>query len=272
VSGIRVIYSDLDGTMVGPMGCFFVTAAFEPTLAPAQALVDLIAAGIPLVLVSGRTRAQLDEACRIFAADGYVGELGAVLGWGHAQEHEVLRGAMPESYDGTLVEVLQTEGIADRLLKRYEGRLEHHAPWHEGHEADLMLRGHVETAEVEAWLTGQGLGWLRVRDNGVLPVEEYGALRAPVHVYHLMADGLTKGYGVAADLARRGLSREDAIAVGDSVSDLSMAPYVRRFFLTANGAASAATVAAAEEHDNVTVCSGANGLGWVEAIRWALAN
>lgn len=265
-----MIYSDLDGTMVGPFGCFFRDGGFGTTLEPARALVDLLEAGVSLVLVSGRTRAQLTEACRIFGADGYIGELGAALGWGFPQQHVVLRGAMPEEYDETVCELLERTGLTRRLLDHHGGRLELHSPWHEGHEADLMLRGHVDTAAAERWLAEQGFGWLRLRDNGVLPVPELGHLKAPVHVYHLMADGLSKGAGVAADLARRELGADEAVAIGDSVSDLSMAPYVDRFFLVANGARSAPTLAAAEEHDNVTVCAGELGAGWVEAVRWAL--
>ena len=45
-----------------------------------------------------------------------------------------------------------------------------------------------------------------------------------------------------------------------------MAQHVRRFFLTANGA----HVVADGAPENVTVCQGMNGLGWVEAVRWAL--
>ena len=56
------------------------------------------------------------------------------------------------------------------------------------------------------------------------------------------------------------------IAIGDSRSDLEMAPHVSRFFLTANGA----HVLGPDTPTNVTVCQGENGLGWVEAIRWAL--
>jgi hypothetical protein len=42
-----------------------------------------------------------------------------------------------------------------------------------------MLRGRVDVPEVEAWLAEQGLDWLRVRDNGVLPSSEWpGWIRA----------------------------------------------------------------------------------------------
>jgi hypothetical protein len=264
---IRIVYSDMDGTMVGPRGCFVRAADRSLTLEPSRALVDLLSAGIELVLVSGRTGPQLAEAARIFGGDGYVGELGAVIGWNSGLEHEVLHGAMPKEFWGsTLMDALDSCGVLGDLLATYAGRLEFHAPWHLGHEADVMLSGLVDVAEVETWLADRDAGWLRLHDNGRLPA--YVGLMpdgSQQHVYHLMADGITKGTGVAADLARRGLSPDQAIAIGDSRSDLAMAPHVRRFFLTANGA-----------HvfdgapDNVTLCQGLNGLGWVEGVRWAL--
>lgn len=267
---VTVLYSDLDGTMVGPYGCFFRDADASPTLEPSRALVDLLDSGLPLVLVSGRTRSQLMEACRIFGADGFVGEMGAVLGWDAGRTSTVLTGAMPGTYDGTPWQVMHETGVVDRLLSRYEGRLEYHSPWHTGHEGDVMLRGRVDSPEVEAWLAADGRAWLRLHDNGVLPAVEMPSEGGPVHVYHLMPDGLSKGLGVEADLRRRELPAERAIAVGDSVSDLGMAPYVGRFFLVANGAASPATAREADRHSNVTVCSGANGMGWVEAVRATL--
>jgi hydroxymethylpyrimidine pyrophosphatase-like HAD family hydrolase len=133
-----------------------------------------------------------------------------------------------------------------------------------------MLRGQIDPPEVEVWLAELGFGWLRVHDNGVLPHRQLEGVEGPVHVYHVMPGGLSKGAGVAADIARRGLSATNGIAIGDSVSDLSMAPHVGRFFLTANGAASPPTKEAASAYDNVTICAEANGHGWVEAVRWAL--
>ncbi len=268
MSGVQIVYSDLDGTMVGPWGCFFRAHDRTPDLTAARALVDLLAAGRTLVLVSGRTRPQLAEAARIFGADGFVGELGAVLGWNRAMDVEILRGDMPEHFAGTLVEVLHDEGLVGELLGRYAGRLDYHSPWHADHTSDVMLRGAVDPSEVEEWLRAQGFGWVRLHDNGRLP--PYDARAPEQHVYHLMADGLSKGGGVAADLARRGLVPGQAIAIGDSLSDLSMAPHVRRFFLTANGLHSPAAAAAVAATPNATVCAGEVGAGWAEAVRYAL--
>ncbi len=264
---IRIVYSDLDGTMVGPRGCFLRAADLSVTLEPSRALADLLSAGLELVLVSGRTGPQLAEAARIFGAEGYIGELGAVIGWRYGMEQEVLRGAMPPEMTGNLYDELHRAGLVDDLREAFGNRLELYEPWHLGHEADVMLRGLVDVEQVEKWLVDRDLGWLRLHDNGRLPPQagltDDGQ---QLHVYHLMADGITKGTGLVADLARRGLTPDQAIAIGDSRSDLLMAPHVKQFFLTANGA----HVLDEDTPENVTLCQGMNGLGWVEAVRWAL--
>ncbi|MDP9239874.1 MAG: HAD family phosphatase [Actinomycetota bacterium] len=261
-----MVYTDLDGTMVGPGGSFFRTESRELTIEPAKALLALHAAGATLVLVSGRTRPQLEETARIFGADGYVGELGAILGWDRGRRHEILRGAMPDQYaTSSPMQVLRSLGVVEDLFARWPGRLDWHSPWHEEHESNAMLRGRIDVAEVDEWLHGRGLGWLRLRDNGVLPVPD------ATHVYHLIPDGLSKGLGVARDLGRRALQREDAIAIGDSASDLDMAPYVSRMWVVGNGARQPHMADLIAAHDNVEVCADSLGLGWAEAVRAALA-
>ena len=74
----RIVYTDLDGTMVGPRGSFWHGADRDLTAGPAAALLELHRAGVPLVLVSGRTYAQLVEAARLVAADGVIAELGSL--------------------------------------------------------------------------------------------------------------------------------------------------------------------------------------------------
>jgi hydroxymethylpyrimidine pyrophosphatase-like HAD family hydrolase len=274
VTDIRVIYTDLDGTMVGPYGCFFRAEDGALTDEPARALLDLLAADVTLVLVSGRTRPQMLEAARIFGAEGYIAEMGSVIGWDHGREADVLRGAMPEAYQGTPAAVMEGSGILAELFARYAGMLEYHSPWHLGHEADVMLRGQIDAADADGWLSERGYGWLRVRDNGVLPPHRSTTLRpeaAPVHVYHLMPDGVTKGLAIARDLQRRGVTADAALAIGDSASDLEMAPYVRELWLTANGAAHGHMPALVASHPNVRISPAAVGLGWAEAIRAALA-
>jgi hydroxymethylpyrimidine pyrophosphatase-like HAD family hydrolase len=270
----RIVYTDLDGTMVGPRGSFWHTAGRELTDGPASALLELHRAGIPLVLVSGRTHEQVVEAARIFAADGSIAELGATISWDAGRGTHRLAGELPDEHAGrTPMAVMAELGVVERLIAEHPGRLEWHAPWHATHQSDALLRGRVDPLAVDAWLAQQGLGWLTLKDNGAIPATSRMSLAPdalPPRVYHLMPRGISKGAAIAWDLERRGLCAEDAVGIGDSASDLEMAPAVGRLWITANGAAvdGMAALLAAVPHAAAT--EGAMGEGWAQAVRASL--
>jgi len=124
-------------------------------------------------------------------------------------------------------------GLVDALLAAFDGRVEHHAPWHLGHETDVMMHGNVDAGAVDKWLADRGFGWLTFIDNGRLFGTVMEGLDEPAHVYHLMARGISKGLAIAEDLQRRGISAADAAAVGDSLGDLEMASHVASSFWSA---------------------------------------
>src|SRR3954464_13296295 len=86
--------------MVGPRGSFWHTAGRELTADPATALLELHRAGVPLVLVSGRTHEQVVEAARIFAADGSIAELGGRISWAAGRGTPRLAGELPREFAG----------------------------------------------------------------------------------------------------------------------------------------------------------------------------
>jgi HAD superfamily hydrolase (TIGR01484 family) len=266
----RIVYTDLDGTMVGPRGSFWHTAARGLTSAPAAALLELHRAGVVLVLVSGRTHPQVVEAARIFAADGAIAELGALVSWDAARETQLLPGALPERYAGrTPMSVITELGVVERLVERHPGQLEWHAPWHTEHSSDALLRGRVDQATVERELAELGVGWLTLNDNGALPPTARTTLAAdprPPRVYHLMPRGISKGLAVGWDLRRRGIDPADAVAIGDSVSDLEMAPVVGRLWITANGAAVPGMAELTADVPNLSVTDLPMGEGWAQAV------
>lgn len=261
---VRAVYTDLDGTMVGPKGSFFLTDDGALTLEPASALVELHAAGVVLVLVSGRTRPQLVEAAAIFGADGFIAELGAIVGWDHGRQSEILRGAMPDRFDQV------PEDLLHELIAAHPGRLELHTPWHTGRELDVMFRGRIDVATTDAWLRDAGFSWLTLRDNGLISPAHMPELGGVPHVYHLVPQGVGKGEAVAWDLKRRGIDPADAIAVGDSASDLAMAGHVGRMHLVANALRHPDLAALLPRYDNVVVEDAPVTLGWASAVRTAL--
>ncbi|GAB3357959.1 HAD family hydrolase [Modestobacter lapidis] len=270
----RIVYTDLDGTMVGPRGSFWHTAGRDLTASPATALLELHRAGIPLVLVSGRTHDQLVEAARIFAADGSIAELGSLISWAAGREQHLLTGELPAEHTGrTPMAVMSALGVVDELLAAHPGRIEWHEPWHATHTADALLRGLVHPVAVDRWLADRGWGWLTLKDNGQVPAGPRMTLlpeALPPRVYHLMPRGITKGAAIRWDLARRGLAAADAVAIGDSVSDLEMAPAVGRLWVTANGAGVPGMAELLTAVPNATVTDAPMGEGWAQAVSASL--
>src|SRR5688500_11657126 len=260
--------------MVGPRGSFWHTAGRDLTADPAAALLELHRAEVPLVLVSGRTFEQVIDAARIFAADGAIAELGATVAWDAGRGTHRLRGELPAEFgDRTPMAAMAELGIVARLIAEHPGQLEWHAPWHATHDADALLRGRVDPLAVDAWLAEQGAGWLTLKDNGAIPATSRMTLDddpLPPRVYHLMPRGISKGAAIAWDLERRGLAPEDAVAIGDSVSDLEMAPAVGRLWITANGAAVDGMRGLIDAVPNVTVTDAPMGEGWAQAVRASL--
>jgi len=226
------------------------------------------------VLVSGRTFEQVIEAARIFACDGAIAELGATVAWDVGRGVHRIRGRLPDEFgDRTPMDVMAELGVVEELIAEHPGRLEWHAPWHATHDTDALLRGRVDPVAVDAWLAEKGVGWLTLKDNGAIPATSRFGLDddpLPPRVYHLMPRGISKGAAIAWDLERRGIDPGDAVAVGDSVSDLDMAPAVGRLWITANGAAVDGMADRIAAVPNAVATDAAMGEGWAQAVRASL--
>jgi len=233
----RVLYADIDGTLVGAGGSLFATAEGMPTAAAAEALAALHRAGVALVLVSGRTRGRLAEVARLLGAAGYAAELGALLVDGPDPDAPVIRcfGA----YRGRVppAEAMARSGAGALLLERFRGRLELHEPWsREPREATLLLRGLVDPAEATGALEAAGLQWLELLDNGRLRRRSSHLDLPEVRAYHLVPRGVRKADAVRLHLERHGWSPEEAWAVGDAPADLELAGIVGTFALLGEAA------------------------------------
>jgi hydroxymethylpyrimidine pyrophosphatase-like HAD family hydrolase len=261
-----LLFSDVDGTLVGRDGSLLADLDGRPTLAAAEALVAAHRAGLEVVLVSGRTAAQLREAGRLLGTRDAVAELGTVLVRG--REVELQWGLAPRDLGDCPAQALERSGALAAVLEGFAGRIEPHTPWHLGRQGTFLLRGQVEVAAADALLAGRGLGWARLLDNGRLR----GAYRHlgpdATHAYHLLPAGVSKAGTAAAYLIGRGLDPKHAAAIGDSPADLQLAGVVGAMFLVANGAW------AAREGDPATpvvVTPSAAGQGWAEAVAALLA-
>ena len=229
---IRVLYTDVDGTLVGPLGNLLWDSRRTPMLAAAEALVRAAREGLEIVAVTGRARAPMFEFARVLGLESGICELGGIRIYdrGETVVHE--HGEFP----GGGVPTAELRRAVDVLLEAYPGRLEEHSPWNASRESSFLLRGEVSSAEAERRLAAAGLGWATLVDNGVIPsrYENLAGLDR-VRAYHLLPRGVSKAAAVAADRAQRNLARADCAIVGDAAADVDCRGEVGRCFLVRNG-------------------------------------
>lgn len=258
---LRVLYADLDGTLVGPGGSLFTGPDGAPSGEAAEALLRLRRAGVDLVLMSGRTRRGLGEVARTLGAAAYIAELGGVLVLEDGAEIVDAGEAPPGTQPA---EELRRSGAAALLLERFPRCLQV-VPAET--RVSLMFQGSVDTAEVERVLREAGFAWASFLDNGRLRRRPPDLEVPEVHAYHLLPRGVSKASAVRRHRELRGIPREAAAAVGDSRADLDVRDEVGALFLVRNGLEALGT----RHPEGVRVTEGAYGAGFAEAVRALLA-
>ncbi len=253
---IRCVYTDLDGTLLGQGASLFRTAEGDFTLLAARALEACHRAGVEVVIKSGRRRAQVMEDARLIGQSSYIFEVGA--GMVIDGEATFLTGEFAPREGESVHAQIAATGAPELLLRRYDGRLEYHAPFHIGREVSHVFRGSVDAGEANELLRAEGHEALRLVDNG-----EIGP---STHTYHLIPAEVSKARAVAAHMRARGYVREECVAVGDSREDLEVAEVVGRLFLVANAVAGDSSA-----FPNVERTEAAMSEGFYEAIIRSLA-
>jgi len=261
---LRCVYTDLDGTLLGRGSSLFRDAEGGFSQAQARGLEACHRAGVEVVVMSGRREAQVHECSRLMGQSSYIYEAGCAFAI--EGETTLLTGELVPDERGTVYEQIEARGIPAMLFERFDGRLEYHAPWHEGRVLSHLFRGKVEVDAANEALAAAGHDDLRLLDNGAIG-REMPAIDGPTHAYHLVPRQVGKAAAVTAHARARGYDPADCVAVGDSVEDLEVAAAVGRFFVVANGPERDPGLRAAlAAWDNATVTEGAMGEGFYEAV------
>jgi hypothetical protein len=268
---VKVIYTDMDGTLVGPLGCFFRDSEWELTLEPARALLAALARNVDVMLVSGRHKSQLRESARLLGLCNYIAELGTEIVYGLGTEVLENIGNLKKTSPSVYQTIVDT-GVVDLLLDSYPRKLEMHSPWSDDRDCTPLLRGNVDLDEALKLLNDNGFGEFDLIDNGVIPRKSPTLDVSPTRAYHLVPKGVRKDQAVITDREHRSLKREETVAVGDAEADLGFAAVTGAFFMVRNGLANNPHLAdEIDAADNVFVTEASMGLGWAEVIRTILA-
>jgi phosphoglycolate phosphatase len=268
---IRCLYLDLDGTLLGWGASLLHDGDGGISIAGVRAVEACLRADVEVVLMSGRRRIQVAEDARLLGQSAFIFEAGACVVLGGdprigGEEHWLTGDMLPGEL--TIAQQIERSGAPALLLKRYEGRLEYHEPWHLDREVSHLFRGLVDAFEVDALLAEQGHGQLRLIDNGVVNRRSAALADLPhVRGYHLVPADSSKARAIAFHRRARGYRREETFAIGDSREDLACAEHVGTFWLVGNAIERDPSIreAIARQH-NVRVAEAGHGAGVYEAV------
>jgi hydroxymethylpyrimidine pyrophosphatase-like HAD family hydrolase len=263
--GVRCVYLDLDSTLLGRGASLLHDGEGNVTIDGVRAVQACLRAGVEVVLMSGRRRAQVHEDARLVGQQSFIYETGACLVLDG--EEQWLTGEWRPG-ESTIAEQIERSGAPALLLERYPGRLEYHEPWHLEREVSHLFRGLVDAQEADCVLAENGHPDLRLVDNGVVSRRSPALARLPhVRGYHLVPAGASKAAAVALHRRARGYARGETFAVGDSREDLACAREVGVFWLVANALARDPSIGAdLAAHDNARVTDVGHGPGVYEAV------
>ena len=195
------LYVDLDGTLLGRGASLLHDGDGRVTLLGVRAVEACMRAGIEVVIMSGRRRAQVAEDARLLGQPAFIYEAGCVL----EMDGEVLWLTELVAGERTVHDQIEDSGAPALLLEHYSGWLEYHDPWHEDREISHLFRGQVDAADADELLRERGLGHLRLVDNGVLRQRsDTLAHLERLRCYHLIPAGGSKAGRGRAPHARAG--------------------------------------------------------------------
>jgi hydroxymethylpyrimidine pyrophosphatase-like HAD family hydrolase len=269
LAAAEVLYTDLDGTLLGRGASLVCDGDGSPSLDAATAVVAANRAGLRIVITSGRNAKQLTEVSRLLAWRDFIAELGCLRSYDRGSRRIWETGDWPAGAlqgDETPYEAIERIGAVAMLMRLFPGRIEYHDPWHLDRQVTHILRGNVPVAEAQAALDTLALP-VTIVDNGIIHPHIHTLHGVDeIHAIHLVPTGASKQRAIAADLADLGIGRDQAIAIGDSAADVGMADAVGLFVTVANGLDDDALTGVARSRDNIAATRGTRGAGWRELV------
>lgn len=220
---VKVVYSDVDGTLVHN-GCLFCNKDGF-TFRNAQAIFNLLSAGVDVVMTSGREKEKLKDTARILGFNNYIANLGIEIVYDQGRKVITNFGVdLPDHK--SLKEWIADSGVVEKIFQRYPNQVEYYKPWSDILRTHHLLIGELDYPEVDQFIQNK-FPELRIIDNGEVPPT---ALFIHPHTYHIVPRMVGKKSAVAIDKQERSLKTENLIGIGDSMEDVTIADEVAIFF------------------------------------------
>lgn len=275
---VDIVYTDLDGTLLGRGGTLLIDGEGNPDFNTAATVVAANKAGLPIVPVTGRSCAQLTEITRMCGWTDYIAEAGAIRSYFDGKEREFIFD-IPEwntelkrqLATKTPIDIIREHGVVEKLMEAFPGSIEYHTPWDVHRSATEVLRGFLNRQAALELLDEIDLP-LSLIDNGVIHPRMHTLKESdePIRAYHLTPAGVSKRRAIALDLEHRGIDPSRAIMIGDAPSDMLCAEVVSTSILVENALRSPGIDKRIDNIENTAIVEGFAGDGWSRVINEVL--
>ncbi len=268
---LKVIYTDLDGTLFNDRGCIIKDINGDYYLEAVKLLPEISGKNWDIVLVSGRNKVSLKFNAQMIGLKNYIAELGSELIYDLGREVHTTFDHKKFKYDFTykgkdLIKVIEL--FKNNFPNKIESRLE----WSKYRAYNVLFFGEMNLDEANQLLKTSGYEDLIMVDNGYSLLEDLDLDIEKLHIYNLMPSGVDKSDGIKLDKKIRNFGTNNCIALGDSPEDLKMAGEVKYFFLMVNKPEKKETMMdECCRYDNIFVAESVMNRGWVEVMSYLVS-
>jgi HAD superfamily hydrolase (TIGR01484 family) len=265
---VRVIYSDLDGTLLNDKGCLIKDRENNFFIGALEQIEKLFQKDIDIVLISGRNKVQLRFNAKILGVKNYIAELGCELVYDQGKKVHFTFDNERFKYDFRY-QGRDLQKVIDILKNAFPNKIEGKPEWAIYRSTNALFLGDVDIKSANRLLRDNGYGEAELVNNGPTLLENVSLDLKKIYIYNLMPKGVGKINGVRLDKKIRNFKRENCIALGDSMEDLKLASEVKYFFMMENTIEEEKDIIGAlKNYDNVFVSDNAMNRGWAEVISY----
>jgi len=268
---LKVIYTDLDGTMFNDRGCIIKDKKGDYYLEAVKLLPEISKKNWDVVLVSGRNKYQLKFNAQMIGLKNYIAELGSELIYDLGEKVYTTFDHKKIKYDFTY-KSRDLIKIIEMFKAGFPNKIESKVEWSMYRSYNALFFGEIDLDTANRLLKSKGYRDLVMVDNGYSLLEDLDLDIKRLHIYNLMPSGVDKSNGIKLDKKIRNFNSNNCIALGDSLEDLKMAGEVKYFFLMENAFEDReAIMAALANYDNIFVTESAMNKGWVEVMGYLVS-
>lgn len=265
---LKVIYTDLDGTLLNDRGCLFKDNNDDFFFDGLKLFREAEEKNWDIVPVSGRNKLQLRYNAMLMGLKNYISELGCEIVYDLGREAHT-------AFDSANFNFKVTRGgkdlvrIIDIMKKAFPRKIDSNIEWSMERNYNALFIGDIDLVKANALLEKNGYSGLTFVDNGFSKMFNLDLDIKHARIYNLIPAGVDKASAIRLDKEIRQFDSINCIALGDSVEDIKMAKEVHCFFLMKDAIErSPEIIDLVSNYDNVYITEQKMNRGWVEVIKY----